>query len=121
MTQAAGDAGKPMILINPKLVDLPSSGGVMGVRGRQERQDFVQTFENAYHFRLLYLGASAYPIMGALRHAWGGPWEVFKRVDIVEEDSSGGGVTRREEYQLGGSFGSHPSPSEITECFRHRR
>lgn len=30
----------------------------------------------AYHFRLLYKGVTMYPIMGALRHSYGGPWEV---------------------------------------------
>ena len=29
---AAEEQGKAVILINPKLVDIPSSGGVMGVR-----------------------------------------------------------------------------------------
>lgn len=31
---ASEAAGKPMILINPNLGDIPSSGGVMGIMGR---------------------------------------------------------------------------------------
>lgn len=88
MSQAAEAAGKPMVLINPKLGDVQSgealprvfaglhestalrgesclptyrhahappcaAGGVMSVRGRQGRMDFVETFKTAYHFRLL--------------------------------------------------------------------
>lgn len=116
MAAAADAQGKPIIMINAKLGDVPSSGGVMGVRGRQERQDFVLTFQPAYHFRLLYLGAGAYPIMGALRHTWGGPWEVFRRMDFVDEDTGG----RWEEYVLAGSFETEPDAGKITECFRRK-
>ena len=57
----------------------PAAGGVMSIRGRQDRLDFVSTFATAYHFRLLYKGAAMHPIMGALRHEYGGPWEVGGR------------------------------------------
>lgn len=78
-TEAAEAAGKPMVLINPSLGDVQSSSGVMGVRGRQGRMDFAATYVEAYHFRLLYRGAMMYPIMGALRHSYGGGWEVRPR------------------------------------------
>eukprot|EP00887_Chlorella_sp_A99_P000933 scaffold5.g933.t1 len=87
--------GKPLILINPKLGDIQSSGGVMGVRGR-----------------LLYLGASMYPIMGALRYSYGGPWEVFKRVELG---------LRLEEYRWIAGFPNQPSPKQITEAFQRSR
>jgi len=46
-------------------------------RGRKERMAFADTFAPAYHFRLLYASsAMIYPIRGALRHVYGGPWEV---------------------------------------------
>jgi adenylate kinase len=48
----------------------------MSVRGRQGRLDFAASFATAYHFRLLYRGVTMHPIMGALRHQYGGPWEV---------------------------------------------
>ena len=113
---AAGAAGKPMILINPKLGDIPASGGVMGVRGREERTNFVDTFLPAYHFRLLYLSAAAYPIMGALRYSWKGPWEVFRRVDTVDGEGA-----RAEAYQVAGEFEAQPNASQITECFQKKK
>lgn len=46
-------------------------------RGRKERMAFADSFIPAYHFRLLYSSsAMMYPIRGALRHVYGGPWEV---------------------------------------------
>ena len=74
--EAAEREGKQTVLINPILKDVPSSSGVMGVRGRQERLAFENSFETAYHFRLLYWAGSMYPIIGCIRHSHGGPWEV---------------------------------------------
>ena len=49
-------------------------------RGRAERMAFADSFVQAYHFRLLYLSsAMMYPIMGAMRHSYGQPWEVTFR------------------------------------------
>ena len=45
---------RPVLLINPRLVDIPSANNVMQVRGREERQAFVASFEEVYHFRLIY-------------------------------------------------------------------
>ena len=46
-------------------------------RGRKERMAFADSFTAAYHFRLLYASsATMYPIRGALRHVYGGPWDV---------------------------------------------
>ncbi|KAL4425639.1 hypothetical protein ABPG75_009655 [Micractinium tetrahymenae] len=109
MAEAAGAAGKPLVLINPKLGDIQSAGGVMSVRGRQDRLDFTSTFVTAYHFRLLYKSVMMHPIMGALRHEYGGPWEVFRRVEL------GPG---KEEYQPIGSFETEPKPPQITEAFK---
>jgi len=118
MTDEADKLNKSLILINPKLGDIMSSGGVMGVRGRQDRQDFIKTFTPAYHFRLLYLGAGPYPIMGALRYTYGGPWEVLKRIDFVEEETG----TREEAYQIVGRFlEKEPGAGEITECFQKKK
>jgi adenylate kinase len=111
MAAAAEAQNKPVILINPKLGDIPASGGVMGVRGRQGRQDFVATFQTCYHFRLLYLGAAMYPIMGAMRHTWGQGWEVYKRVVMP-------GSNPPERYELIGSFDHEPGPAVITETFK---
>ncbi|KAK9842820.1 hypothetical protein WJX74_002899 [Apatococcus lobatus] len=110
MVDAAEEQGKSVILINPKLVDIPSSGGVMGVRGRKERMDFATSFDSAYHFRLLYLSsAMMYPIMGCLRHVHGEPWQVYRRADVGR---------KQEEYQLLGTYELEPSSGEITKLFQ---
>lgn len=51
----------------------------------------------------------ARPAVGALRHSYGGPWQVFRRVQLA------GG---REEYALIGSFEEEPKAPQITEAFR---
>jgi adenylate kinase len=109
MAEAAEESNKPFIIVNPQLTDVPSSGGIMGVRGRAERQNFVLTFPPAYHFRLLYRGSSMYPIMGALRYRFGNAWEVYRRDELGP---------RQEEYKLIGIYDKEPGGSEITECFR---
>ena len=46
-------------------------------RGRKERSSFAASFSPAYHFRLLFVSSSQiFPIMGACRMAYPGPWEV---------------------------------------------
>ena len=116
MVEEAGDDGKDIILINPQLADIMSSGGVMSVRGRQERMDFVSEFIPAYHFRLLYIGMGPYPIMGALRYVYGGLWEVYRRVDYKEENDG----TPRERYDLLETFETEPDSKQITEAFRKK-
>ena len=120
MTTEAEKSGKTIIIVNAKLGDIPSSAGIMGVRGRQGRQDYIKTFHTAYYFRLLYIGSGPYPIMGALRHTCGGPWEVLKRVDFVVGGGGDGnsGTTKAERYEVVGSFESHPDATLITECFK---
>lgn len=109
MSEAATASGKTIVLINPKLGDIQSAGGVMSVRGRQGRMDFTSTYIPAYHFRLLYKGPMMFPIMGALRHQYGGPWEVHRRVQL------GPG---QEEYQLIAEFEAEPNASQITKAFQ---
>jgi adenylate kinase len=108
--------GKDIILINPQLADIMSSGGVMSVRGRQERMDFISEFIPAYHFRLLYIGMGPYPIMGALRYVHGGLWEVYRRVDYKEENDG----TPRERYDLLETFETEPDSKQITEAFKRK-
>jgi adenylate kinase len=110
MSEAAAAADKPIVLINPMLTDVPSSDGVMGVRGRGDRQDFVRTFPTCYYFRLLYKSSSMYPIMGALRRAYNGTWEVYKRFEPAP---------REEEFRIIGTFDDgEPNPTQITACFK---
>jgi len=110
---------KDIVLINARLTDVMSSGGVMGVRGRQERMDFTNTFSPAYHFRLLYLGVAMYPIMGCLRYncADADPsWQVFRRADFKDENNM-----PAESYGLLESFDHEPAAGEITAAFQKKR
>lgn len=47
--------------------------------------------------------------MGALRHTYGGPWDVFRRVQL------GAG---EEEYVPIGTFDAEPKAPAITDAFR---
>jgi hypothetical protein len=68
MVERATGQGASVILINSLLQDRPSSGGLMSVRGRSERIAFAESFEEIYHFRLVYSGTTfMFPILGALR------------------------------------------------------
>ncbi|KAL6599008.1 hypothetical protein ACP70R_045872 [Stipagrostis hirtigluma subsp. patula] len=79
MTDAAGD--RPVILVNPRLKDMPASSGVMQTMGRDMRLKYAASFETCYSFRLLFYAGSFYPIMGALRMAYPDKYEIYRRVD----------------------------------------
>jgi len=74
MVEAA--AGRPVLLINPKLGDIASSEDVMSVRGRAQRLAFERSFQTIYEWHTLYPAPSRYyPILGALVKA--GPREPY--------------------------------------------
>jgi adenylate kinase len=50
--KAAGS--RPILLVNPRLDDIPSANAVMQVRGREERMAYAASYEEIYHFRLIY-------------------------------------------------------------------
>jgi adenylate kinase len=77
----------------------------MQVRGREERLAFVAAFEEVYHFRLIYNKPFHFPIYGALRHAFGGPWELYKRLGRMESET----------YRFSVAFAAEPDRSAITE------
>jgi adenylate kinase len=112
MAEEAEARGKTLILINPNLSDRPSSGGLMGVRGRKERIDFSDSFEICAHYRLLYKAGQYFPIEGALRFCYGGKWEVYDREDLGKG---------KERYVLKGEFDEEPGGGEITECLKAGR
>jgi len=65
MVEAAGD--RPVILVNPDLVDKVSSQGQQSVRGRKERIEFAESFKSIYHFQNIYVsGTSYFPILGSI-------------------------------------------------------
>ncbi|KAK9791634.1 hypothetical protein WJX73_009343 [Symbiochloris irregularis] len=109
MVHAAEDQDKTLVLLNPVLKDIPSADAVMGIRGRKERVALTNSFQAAYHFRLLYMSsAMMYPIMGALRHCYDGPWEVYKRVQLGKKE---------EEYRLVATFDEEPVGAKLTKIF----
>ncbi|XP_078171264.1 adenylate kinase family protein isoform X1 [Carex rostrata] len=110
MTDAAGS--RPVILINPRLKDMPSSSGIMTTIGRDKRMEYAASFEICYHFRLLFYSGSFYPIMGALRMAYPNGYELYKRVDDPN---------RKERYDIIAEFPEKPTLIEINDAFTGRR
>ncbi|WOK99967.1 putative adenylate kinase 5, chloroplastic [Canna indica] len=106
MTDAAGS--RPVILVNPRLKDLPGSSGIMQTMGRDKRLEYAASFENCYFFRLLYYAGTQYPIMGALRMTYPRAYELYKRVD----ESIG-----KEKYVLIATFPQKPTGEEINDAF----
>lgn len=115
-TAAADAAGAAVVLINPRLRDVPSAAGVMGVRGRAERLADADSFTQAYQLRLLYTNPTIpYPIRGALRHVFAGPWQLYAREDVR-------GPPRSETYVLAAEFtDAEPGGPEITAAMKARR
>lgn len=72
---------KPIILLNPRLNDVPSHSGVMQASGRAERIAFMQTFKDIFYMRLLFKSGTSYPLRGILYHAYPGPWQVWRSLD----------------------------------------
>ncbi|XP_066379650.1 probable adenylate kinase 5, chloroplastic isoform X1 [Miscanthus floridulus] len=110
MTDAAGD--RPVILVNPRLKDMPGSSGVMQTMGRDIRLKYAASFEMCYSFRLLYYAGSFYPIMGALRMSYPNKYEIYRRVDELNG---------KENYILIAEFTNKPTPDDITRAFTGRK
>ncbi|KAL3794807.1 hypothetical protein ACHAW5_005228 [Stephanodiscus triporus] len=83
MVDAAGD--RPVIILNPDLTDKLSSQGQQSVRGRQQRLDFVNSFETIYQFQNMYRsGTSYFPILGSVvKFGPLEPWVAHQRRDLV--------------------------------------
>mmetsp|Transcript_41094 Transcript_41094/g.94274 ORF Transcript_41094/g.94274 Transcript_41094/m.94274 type:complete len:156 (+) Transcript_41094:3-470(+) len=109
MTDKATHQGTSVILLNPLLEDRLSSSGVMSVRGRSDRLSFAASFEEIYHFRLLYSGTTfMFPILGSLRMAR----HAGRKYVLCQRRESGGS----EQYvPVGCWIGSEPTPQMISE------
>eukprot|EP00611_Tribonema_gayanum_P001151 TRINITY_DN10860_c0_g2_i7.p2 TRINITY_DN10860_c0_g2~~TRINITY_DN10860_c0_g2_i7.p2 ORF type:complete len:422 (-),score=158.11 TRINITY_DN10860_c0_g2_i7:150-1415(-) len=109
MARAAG--GRPIVLVNPNLKDRPSSGGIMSVRGRGDRLEFAASFQDAFHFRLVYPASAAmFPIKGAvMKSGPNEPYVLFRRDEV-----KGGG----EEYVPLATFDDNPQAEQINPFFR---
>ncbi len=109
MVEAAGD--RPVILINPDLVDKVSSQGQQNIRGRKDRIEFAESFKTIYHFQNIYVsGTSYFPILGAINkpgHRM--PWVAYQRRDWA---NNGGEV-----YVPVLSTEEHPEGELILEAF----
>ena len=120
MVKAAN--GRPVVLINPRLKDRPSSGSLMSVGGRSERIAFAKSFVEIYHFRLLFKGSQfMFPIRGALRYnvANSKMWTVFERdesryegVDPTDQNM------QAEVYRPLAVFPTEPDPAVITQLIQ---
>ncbi|KAL0552712.1 hypothetical protein IC582_011833 [Cucumis melo] len=110
MTDAAGD--RPVILVNPRLKDLPGSSGIMQTMGREKRLEYAASFEICYFFRLLYYAGTQYPIMGALRMSYPYGYELYKRID----EPSG-----KEKYIELSKYPKRPSTDDINDAFQGNR
>ncbi|GAQ80323.1 Adenylate kinase [Klebsormidium nitens] len=111
MLEAAGT--RPLIIVNPRLKDVPSSAGVMQIRGREERERFTASFFRCYNFRLLYKAATNfYPIMGALTYVYPGKYEVYRRKDMGFGE---------ERYDLLGEFDEEPMKQDLGDVLYGRR
>lgn len=147
-TAAAEASGASIVIVNPILKDVQSSGGVMSVRGRDVRLAAAASFVPAYHFRPLFVNPTMpFPIRGALRLSWadgkrrkgeeqeeeeGAKWQVYAREDLAVSSTSSAPVvpwSQRETFILAGEQpvdldadrGGEPTGAEITAMLRERR
>eukprot|EP00607_Mallomonas_marina_P010997 CAMPEP_0182423374 /NCGR_PEP_ID=MMETSP1167-20130531/9351_1 /TAXON_ID=2988 /ORGANISM="Mallomonas Sp, Strain CCMP3275" /LENGTH=286 /DNA_ID=CAMNT_0024602287 /DNA_START=429 /DNA_END=1289 /DNA_ORIENTATION=+ len=101
-------------LINPLLEDKPSSNNVMQVRGRKERREFADSFQEIYCMRLLYpsTGGYMYPIRGLLARK-----DVYNPYVAYSQELGGGS----EKYEAIAAFPvkerKAPDISEISNLF----
>jgi adenylate kinase len=79
--------------------------------GREKRMEFAESFYTCYNFRLLYTSGTLYPILGALRMAYPGPYEVHKRFDTTPG---------HEEYSVIATFDHEPTRSDIGDALYGR-
>ena len=105
---------RPVILLNPDLVDKPSSAGQQSVRGRQERIDFSNSFETAFCFQNIYIsGTSYFPILGAVTKLHPAePWVAHQRRDYMGDDGEKGEI-----YVPVLASETRPSGESILEAF----
>lgn len=69
---------RPIILINPRLSDVPSAAGVMQVHGRAERTDFMSAVSFTFYLRLLFDAGTQYPLRAILCRQYPEPWQLWR-------------------------------------------
>lgn len=60
--------GRPVILLNPRLADVPSHSGVMQVSGRAERIRFLESIEDIFYLRLLFNAGTVSVVLLSQQH-----------------------------------------------------
>lgn len=113
MDMVARVKGKPVILLNPRLADVPSHSGVMQVGGRKERLEFLEGIEEVFCVKLLFDAGTNYPLRGILYRAYPGNWEVWK-AQLDGEDKDEGYYKILEQK-------TRPSGDEIGKAFSKDR
>ncbi|KAA8496874.1 Adenylate kinase 5, chloroplastic [Porphyridium purpureum] len=110
---------RPILLINPRLGEVPSHSGVMQVQGRRERLDFVGQIPRAFVMELLYKSGTWYPLRGILFRAYPGDFELWKRWQDITVLGAGVQAEKimREEFELLHTWpaSSPPSRTEISD------
>lgn len=111
MVKAA--AGRPVFLVNPLLYDRPSSNNLMQIRGRAERQEISDSFQDVFVLRLVYPSSGGYmfPIRGMVsKKDFHAPWVLYNK------DEENG----REVYNVIASLDPYivPDATLISDIFR---
>lgn len=106
---------RPIVLINPRLRDIPSAAGVMGVGGRAARGEFLGNMSYPFYLRLLYDTATLFPLRGIMYHEHGSPWQLW-RPDGGGDEGGDSDVHALDSFRLIGEFEDMPRGDDITEA-----
>lgn len=104
---------RPIILINPRLSDVPSAAGVMGVSGRAARNDFLKNSAFPFYLRLLFDSGTLYPLRAIVYRAYSGPWQLW-----IPAGSPG---NETETYGIAGEFDERPTGSQLDDAMAAAR
>lgn len=99
---------KPIVLINPRLDEVPSHSGVMQVSGRAERLKLISSFTDVFYMRLLFDAGRNFPLRGILYKAYPSPWQAWFSPES-------------DEYQLTLECQERPQPDAVSDSFRRVR
>lgn len=106
---------RPIILINPRLSDVPSAEGIMGVKGRGERNAFRDSWVAPFYMRLLFDAGTLYPLRAIVYRAYGRTgdrWQVWLPGEEMGEIDT---------FECMGEFEDRPRADEIDAVFARRR
>jgi hypothetical protein len=105
MVRRAEAEEKTLCLVNPNLVDRPSSNNQMQIRGRKERREFQDSFKDMFVLRLLYpsSGGYMYPIRGMLaKYRYDQPYILYDHIECNDDGDN--------EFRILTGFPPKPTP-----------